>query len=375
MLKKNRRYTVPAKENNKKKGRANLITGILSVLNGFTLFALLMAYLSPWVSPGFSWPVALAGLFTNYLILLHLLWLPVWMVADWKWMIINLIAIGFGFSHIQASYQLFNTPEEGKNSVKVLTLNAHDFYSVNGKYEEIFKYVNSIGPDVVCVQEFANYYKGQNKTPLDFLKEKKLFSDIRFFPSDGFKNRGMLILSNLKVTQQGKLSFSLKNKGTNGCVFIDVQKGNEEFRIYNLHLASMNLSEEEVSLIRKGDYEKESQQQKILNALSKLRFGWNRQEEMISVISEHLENCQIPYILAGDFNNTPFSYIVNHLRKKHLDAFEEKGSGFGNTYTRTFPPVRIDYIFLPEEFKILNYKVERVRISDHFPIWVEFNIP
>jgi endonuclease/exonuclease/phosphatase family metal-dependent hydrolase len=58
-----------------------------------------------------------------------------------------------------------------------------------------------------------------------------------------------------------------------------------------------------------------------------------------------------------------------------MDAFEEKVSGFGNNYTRTFPPVRIDYIFLPEEFKILNYKVERVRISDHFPIWVEFNIP
>ncbi len=83
-----------------------------------------------------------------------------------------------------------------------------------------------------------------------------------------------------------------------------------------------------------------------------------------------------PYktIIAGDFNNTAFSWIYKTLKNNKKDAFVEAGSGFGKTFDFIFP-YRIDFILLDDTFKVNTYESSTVAYSDHFPIVTRFEIP
>ncbi|RYE25486.1 MAG: hypothetical protein EOP42_21385 [Sphingobacteriaceae bacterium] len=50
------------------------------------------------------------------------------------------------------------------------------------------------------------------------------------------------------------------------------------------------------------------------------------------------------------------------------NAFREKGSGFCTTYNGDFPNFQIDYILAHPDFKVINYKVFKKKLSDHYPI-------
>jgi endonuclease/exonuclease/phosphatase family metal-dependent hydrolase len=78
--------------------------------------------------------------------------------------------------------------------------------------------------------------------------------------------------------------------------------------------------------------------------------------------------CKTPYLIAGDFNDTPASYVVTQITEKLNNAFIKKGSGFGTTYNGKFPNFQIDYIATSKDLEVLNYKIEKAKLSDHFPV-------
>lgn len=84
-------------------------------------------------------------------------------------------------------------------------------------------------------------------------------------------------------------------------------------------------------------------------------------------IKRHVENCDYPMILAGDFNDTPISYAINELGDGLKNASFEKASGFVTTYNNKFP-LEIDYIMTSNNFDIISYNVPKAVISDHRPV-------
>ena len=67
--------------------------------------------------------------------------------------------------------------------------------------------------------------------------------------------------------------------------------------------------------------------------------------------------CPYPYIISGDFNDTPSSYAVNQMAKGFKNAFREKGTGLGRTYNGDFPNYQIDYIMASRS---LMWKITRL---------------
>ena len=51
-----------------------------------------------------------------------------------------------------------------------------------------------------------------------------------------------------------------------------------------------------------------------------------------------------------------------------LDAFAQSGRGVGLTYSNGLYQLRIDYILHDKEFKSTDFKVDKVKFSDHYPI-------
>jgi len=46
----------------------------------------------------------------------------------------------------------------------------------------------------------------------------------------------------------------------------------------------------------------------------------------VNLIEQDIAKCSYPYIIAGDFNDTPNSYAVNELSNEMKNAFIEQGA-------------------------------------------------
>ena len=81
----------------------------------------------------------------------------------------------------------------------------------------------------------------------------------------------------------------------------------------------------------------------------------------------------VPAIVAGDFNDAPVSYTYRKLLGGRQDAFVAAGRCIGATY-RYIPFLRIDYVFCPPDAAVSSCRVERVKLSDHYPIMTDINL-
>ena len=90
-------------------------------------------------------------------------------------------------------------------------------------------------------------------------------------------------------------------------------------------------------------------------------------------VSQHINNSPYPVIVCGDFNDTPVSYTYHQLSKNLNDAFVESGKGINYTYSGILPVFRIDYILYDDFFKSHDYNVNKIKISDHYPVSCNFS--
>lgn len=75
-----------------------------------------------------------------------------------------------------------------------------------------------------------------------------------------------------------------------------------------------------------------------------------------------------PVVVCGDFNDTPASYTYFTIRGNLQDAFLEKGTGIGRTFTGLAPTLRIDYILPGNQFTINSFRKINSDLSDHYPV-------
>lgn len=95
-----------------------------------------------------------------------------------------------------------------------------------------------------------------------------------------------------------------------------------------------------------------------------------RRRMEIAVTLQKLEKTNISpklstVIIAGDFNAPAGDRIYRMLRREFIDTFSEAGSGWGNTFHRSFPILRLDHIFASRAFHPARSKVVTVKESDH----------
>ncbi len=72
-----------------------------------------------------------------------------------------------------------------------------------------------------------------------------------------------------------------------------------------------------------------------------------------------------PMILAGDFNATAGDAVFRLLAPRLRDAFAEAGRGWGNTWPKVLPLVRIDQVWISREWQVVNVTAQRAGPSDH----------
>ena len=309
-------------------------------------------------------------LFANMLILVY------WMIrAKWVVGILTIVLIGYGGHTLIATFGFFgkkgNLQKENDKIIRMMTYNVHSFTPYGEKLslptkEKMLDLLASQMPDIICFQEFYTRKKG----PFDVVDSlKKLLNiDYYYFQPSMVSEResiGMAIFSRYPIKNVGRIKFP-GVKG-NESIFADLNIDNKIIRVYNVHLQSISFEKEDYTYL---DQVKDMDPQvgSSKRILRMLKGAFKKRSEQVDLMKAHMSTCETPYIIAGDFNDTPASYVVTKMTDSLNNAFIKKGQWFGKTYNGKFPNFQIDYIATTKDIDIINYQIIEAKLSDHFPV-------
>ena len=324
----------------------NNLNRILFIINSLLLLLLLVSYIVPKVNPEFFWYISLLGIIFPLLLILNTLFAVYWIISWKKYFWANVVIITLGLSHIdkivanqknQIDFEELSELQNNKKHqfdqlINIMTYNVRLFNQNENLNDDkienkILDMVKEEKPDILCFQEF-------NLTE----KTKEIFNLFNYKRNNDNK---LQILTNYKVLKSGYI------QSKNICIYNDIVL-NDTIRIYNIHLQS--------------------------NWVKTMKYSYQKRVNEAIKIKKHINKSPYPVIICGDFNDTPISYTYSQLKNGLLDSFEESGIGIGNSYV-SIPTLRIDYILHSKEYKSYNYKKNKYKLSDHYPISCDILVP
>ena len=346
-------------------------------LNILLCAALLLSYLAPITNPSNYWIIAFFGLAYPILLVIALLFAFYWLLRKSIWVLLSVIVIGLGWGVLNKNFGLRIATRPGitkdSGAIRIMTYNVHNFkrYGANNDTStrnEILDIIKQQNPDLIGFQEFytRNYGPYHMVNALkNLLKTNNYY--LVGFDANQTDSIGMAIFSKYPIVARGLIMLSDDRTDENQCLYIDVKKSNKIIRFYSVHLESVHFESEDYSYL-KGVSQGKPNVHSTKRLAVKLKLAFIKRAGQVLKIKESAAACPYPYIISGDFNDTPSSFAVNQMSNGLKNTFCEKGSGFGKTYNGDFPNFQIDYIMAGPGFNVLNYDIVEKRLSDHYPV-------
>lgn len=205
--------------------------------------------------------------------------------------------------------------------MKIVSYNIHKGMDSNNKMTlgKISKYLKDINADVICLQEVLYHQFAKLKLQLDMdgvfaanvINPGMMYGICIFSSKEIYKNEHILLTS--KNEQRGFLNANILSNYGN-------------MNIINTHL------------------------------------GLDKEERRVQIneILNYLYNTDGKSIICGDFNEknvsiTKFNDIAVYTKSYNICTFFKTDA-------------RIDYIFVDELIPICDYVVDKIKLSDHYPI-------
>lgn len=235
----------------------------------------------------------------------------------------------------------------------------HTLKYIHRNLDRIAHLLRRLRPDIVALQEVdEDSHWNRHINLLQYLQENAAYSHA----FHGIHNRrhgqkrlayGNAILSHHRIHSSESISFNSKTLGGKGYVFAEVEVGNLVIPVINLHLdyRSRRIRTEQVERI-------------IVD---------------LDARSNRIEGDQrMTPIICGDFNTSSKSahdavqHLLTHVRQ-HTDYQIHPEQG--RTFPTYYPRWGYDFIFVPEEYKVLSCRVIRSYVSDHRPVLMQIRVP
>lgn len=332
--------------------KLGLIDKLIFLINSVFALCLLLSLLVPYIPPQkFPFP-ALLSLVVSPLLLINVLFFLFWLLRVKRQLLLSLFVLIVCAVQFNSFYQLDfgSAPVLNDHHLKVMNYNVRLFNIYDWIKDEdiplqISRFIADTDPDVISFQEYSGN-KEVNLTAyphsyIHLVKQKPEF--------------GQAIYSKYPIVNQGSLGFK---DTSNNAIFIDIKKGNDTIRIYNIHLESMQVHESDV------DFDQETSKR----LLRRMAQSFQKQQSQAEVILKHSNTTNHNTIMMADLNNTAFSYVYQKIKGTKKDAFAERGKGLGSTFKFKKIPLRIDFILADPTFTINEFKTHSEGFSDHFAI-------
>ncbi len=360
-----------------KKRKLGVFDKIVLVVSLCVAIGLLLGTAAGKINPNENIIFAFAGLAYPFLLVANVVLAFYWLFRNkLLFLFATILIMAAGWRTLSATFQFFGESGEDKKThkeyLRVMTYNVHQFKKYGegndvSTKDQIIKVIEDQNPDVICFQEFFTRRKGEFDL-VDTIKKRLGLKYIHFVPSLGndYEEAGLAIFSRYPFESTGKIDF--EDSAGNGSIYADIKVGNKVFRLFNVHFQSISFQKEDYDYIDKVTNKMDAKYSSSRRIAGMLKAAFKKRADQVHVMKAEMDRCNLPFIIAGDFNDTPASYCVTKITDSLKSTFREKGSGFGKTYNGAFPNFQIDYIAVTRNFDVINHHVSTSKLSDHFAV-------
>ncbi|NML66619.1 endonuclease/exonuclease/phosphatase family protein [Hymenobacter sp. RP-2-7] len=235
--------------------------------------------------------------------------------------------------------------------------------------------------DVLCLQEYYQEPAGVKSADGSLFRVGEHLGPAagrEVFVSKSLTNSmgaefGLAIFSRLPIVGRGEISFGRLTQ--NHAMWVDVvgPGPRDTVRIFNAHLQSMSLDENDLVAAGSSRAGLESKGRGLLRRFVR---GAARRAWQADTLLAHLQRSPYPVLLAGDLNDLPYSYAYQRLAGPLQNAWATVGFGVGNTYHGHLPPLlRIDQQFAGPQWQVLACRIHaEIPYSDHYPVEAAYRL-
>lgn len=268
------------------------------------------------------------------------------------------------------SYRI--SESEKRHSFTLLTYNVMEFLDPEDIYPDntnrTISYILSTDADIVCMQEcdYLSPFSRTHVTPeqIDSLKQR--------YPYRKIETAGQTILSKYPFTP---IDLGVSADYRRDMVAYLVEIGNEIITIYNLHLHSFGLDDDDKALykdltqLKADDNIKRAKRQLVtkINDAAKIRA------HQAQLLRAHIDKTGGNIIVCGDFNDVPNCYAIRTISgDKMCDAYAENAFGPTITYNANRFYFRIDHVLYQGRMNAIDIKRNNQKSSDHYALLTTF---
>ena len=314
--------------------------------------------------------LSLAGLAFPFVLAANVCFLVLWLFIYRRYALVSFITFLLCIPQIRAFFPINigqqNTPKESLKVLSYNVLSPNINVSNTTKENATIAYLEEADADIVCLQE------------LQFSTLKKRKQLLKMYPHKSYDlskesqaaAHHLACLSKFPILSVEQLKLE---STTNGCAKYRILHEGDTIVVYNCHLQSNGLQEDDKSTYKQllTNPKENLRSSKTKDLIEKLRNAAAKRANQTDVIIADFKKETSPYIIVcGDFNDSPISYTCNRLRRRLDDAYIKSGIGPGISYNRHGMYYRIDHILHSSQFKAYDCTVDRTfKESDHYPIF------
>jgi endonuclease/exonuclease/phosphatase (EEP) superfamily protein YafD len=228
-------------------------------------------------------------------------------------------------------------PHEGKPVIRAITMNCAFFNFGNPAVD-----LSLWQPDIVLLQDIL---PDQVRQIADALYGG--LGDYRVHQSNG-------------VVTRWKIPREAQNSAQHSQQITLALPSGREIEVVNVHLAT---AATDLRLWRKSAWNHHRSNRAI------------RQKELLltqQILKQTTAFPNIPTLFGGDFNSPASDIIHRQLARDFLNAFAAAGTGWGDTFQRRFPVLRIDHLYSTRHLTPVRCCAVTTRHSDHRMVVADF---
>lgn len=359
-----------------------MFSGLLAFLNFIAIGALLLSAYSAYINPNSLWMFSFAGLLFPIWVLVNLIFVLWWLFHRPLFSLLSIVALLLCYPQLKVTFAL-NLPEDFKteNTIKVMSWNVKNFdlYNWTGNVEtraKMLELIKAESPDILCLQEFYTD-QGVLMNNVRYLQDTLGFTYYYFKPTVEITRKhkrgkieqrwGEATFSKFPIVNVQHVDF--KNSRSNDCIYADVKVKDDTVRVFNMHLQSIHLDDEDYVSIQKMETNKLPEWLPMKRIIRKMRFSYKTRASQAEQVAKIVRKYNGKQIVCGDLNDVPVSYTYNTISGSNnlQDAFIEQGWGIGRTFVSLYSYFRIDYILATQQLQVVQYHSSSKQLSDHFP--------
>ncbi|MEX2399793.1 MAG: endonuclease/exonuclease/phosphatase family protein [Rhodothermales bacterium] len=352
-----------------------LFTTILLALDALLLVVFLGGYMAYFIRPDVLWWIELVAVVLPYVGLAVILaTIPIVVAGRWRLALLHGVLILLMVVRANPMHTRSGASDASGDTLSVLTFNVPRWWGyemeTKTKTAEMSALIQRADPDVIGLQEAPSTYHPESPHFQAPAYVQALHDSLGYgvvaSQSTGPTYTPQPVFSRQQLARQDEYQL---RRSSNDPVYTHVTRTqirwkHRDIAVYNVHLRTFGekpWEEESLPFFRPRN---------LLPYLRQYRDAYDVRAWEVEEILSMVDGEDMPVILLGDLNSTPNNWVYGRVTDRLRDAFGEKGKGWGMTYHTRLPLVRIDYVFVSEEWDVISARVLDAYLSDHLPVLV-----